>query len=134
MALIYLDTSIVIYLVERHPVYATKVEEALAGAGEATLATSALVRLEALVKPLQDGRADTVWLYQQFLGATRSLPVNDAIFDEALELRVRHRLKTPDALHLAIARQGNCDFIWTNDGRLAQAAGSLNVNILEAIP
>lgn len=129
--LIYLDSSIVIYLIERHPIYAPQIELALASAEQATLATSALVRLEALVKPLQNGLAEIVSLYQQFLAETRSLPVNDAAFDQALELRVRHRLKTPDALHLAIARIHGCDVLWTNDSRLAQAAGPLAVNVLE---
>jgi predicted nucleic acid-binding protein len=130
MALVYLDSSIVIYLVERHPIYAPAIERALTNATDITLAISPLVKLEVLVKPLQDGRVDLIALYRRFLGTAHSLSVNDATFDLALELRARHRLKTPDALHLAIANQHSCNQFWTNDNRLAVAAGSLNVNLL----
>lgn len=129
MALIYLDSSIVIYLVERHPVYGQQIEDALVGAKGAVLATSPLVQLEVLVKPLQDERADIASLYRRFLSATRLLSITDATFERALELRVQYRLKTPDALHLAVARQYGCDRFWTNDSRLAAAAGDISVNI-----
>ena len=129
MSLIYLDSSIVIYLVERHPLYAPRIESALAEAGDAGLATSRLVELEVLVKPLQEGRAETASLYRDFLGATRLLPITDETFERALSSRVRHHLKTPDALHLALAQQYACDQFWTNDARL-QAAAELSVNIL----
>lgn len=131
MPIIYLDSSIVIYLVERHPVFAPQIERALASATGGVLATSPLVRLEVLVKPIQDGREDLVALYRQFLAASRSLSITDATFAQALELRVRHRLKTPDALHLAVAQLAECDQFWTNDNRLAAAAGGLSLNILE---
>jgi predicted nucleic acid-binding protein len=37
-------------------------------------------------------------------------------------------LKTPDALHLAIAIHANCSEFWTNDKKLVKAAGkSLSV-------
>ncbi len=39
-----------------------------------------------------------------------------------MEVRVRHRVKTPDALHLAAAINAGCDQFWTNDDRLAKAA------------
>lgn len=88
MALVYLDSSIVIYLVERHR-----------------------------CMPRQSS-------------ATRLLPIDKETFERALRLRVGFRLKTPDALHLAVAHQFGCEAFWTNDNRLAAAAGQLNVNIL----
>ncbi len=130
MALIYLDSSIVIYLVERHPLYAPKIERALSQAGSVVLGTSPLVHLEALVKPMQQNREDLVALFRQYLSTTRVLSITDATFAQALELRVRHRLKTPDAIHLAVAQGYECDMFWTNDNRLAAAAGKLSVNIL----
>jgi predicted nucleic acid-binding protein len=130
MSLIYLDSSVVIYLVERHPIYAPQIEFALSQSSGSILATSALVQLEVLVKPMQDGRNDLITLYRQFLNTSRALPISDATFMLALELRAQYRLKTPDALHLAVARQHNCDLLWTNDNRLAAAAGEQSVNIL----
>ena len=58
------------------------------------------------------------------------LPITDAIYDEALQLRARFRLKTPDALHLATAQHYGCTAFWTNDDRLKDAAGALAVNLL----
>lgn len=129
MALVYLDSSIVIYLVERHPLYAAPIERALAGSS-ALPATSPLTRLEVLVKPLQEDRRDLVDLYSRFLSATRLLPIDRETFERALHLRVDFRLRTADALHLAVAHQSGCEAFWTNDNRLAAAAGGLNVNIL----
>ncbi len=83
-----------------------------------------------LVKPLQEGREETAALYRQFLSATRQLPITDTTFDQALSLRVAYRLKTPDALHLALARQYGCERFWTNDERLARAAIGLQIDVL----
>ncbi|MBK7217246.1 MAG: type II toxin-antitoxin system VapC family toxin [Candidatus Promineofilum sp.] len=105
-------------------------EDALAKAAGATLVTSRLVDLEVLVKPLQEGREETAALYRQFLSATRQLPITDTTFDQALSLRVAYRLKTPDALHLALARQYGCERFWTNDERLARAAIGLQIDVL----
>lgn len=129
MALVYLDSSIVIYMVQRHPVYAAVIDQALTGETIVT-ATSPLVRLEVLVKPMQTVDHDLIDLFHQFLNTTRNLSISDATFDHALELRTRHQLKTPDALHLAVAHQYQCDQLWTNDNRLRDAAGELSVNIL----
>lgn len=134
MSLIYLDSCIVIYLIERHPQYASIIEQALAEQHQAIIALSPLVQLEVLVKPMRDNNKQIVQLYQQFLAATRMLSITDATFDMALDLRVRHHLKTPDALHLAIASYYDCDAFWTNDDRLASAAGALTQNIIARQP
>ena len=60
--------------------------------------------------------------------------VNDRpVFDKATRLRAAHRLKSPDALHLAAAIESHCTQFWTNDRRLAAAAaGHLEVHALSA--
>lgn len=88
------------------------------------------MHLEVLCKPLQDDRSEIVALYRRFLAATRTLVIDNQTFDLALDLRVRHRLKTPDALHLAVAQQHHCDYFWTNDNRLAAAAGAMSIDLL----
>jgi predicted nucleic acid-binding protein len=45
-----------------------------------------------------------------------------AVFDRATDLRVRHGLKTPDALHLAAAIEGVRDELWTTNGLLSKIA------------
>lgn len=59
------------------------------------------------------------------------LPIPETIYEQALQLKATHRLKTPDALHLAIALYHGCTDFWTNDNRLNIAASDLAVNILE---
>ena len=51
-------------------------------------------------------------------------PMHTATFDLATDLRARHGLKTPDALHLATALEQGCDEFWTRDRRLESAAGT----------
>ncbi len=131
MPLIYLDSSIVIYLIERHPVYSPLIETSLLTTPDLTPAVSSLVRLEVLVNPMKSARKDLIDLYNRFLMAAEWLSFDDTTFDLALDLRVRHRLKTPDALHLAVARQYDCEFLWTNDDRLSIAAGKMSVNLLD---
>lgn len=68
---------------------------------------------------LDDFIAQQVWL-----------PIPETVYDQALELRAACRLKTPDALHLAIAHHHGCTDFWTNDDRLNIAARDLAVNIM----
>lgn len=130
MERIYLDSCIVIYLVERHPVYEPMLRERLEGLEEARLAVSPLVRLEVLVRPLRDGDEDVAQLYRLFLTEQLMLDMPEEIYDAALALRVNYRLKTPDALHLATAQHHGCSQFWTNDDRLGKVAGGVALNIL----
>lgn len=129
MEKIYLDSCIVIYLVNRHPVFAPIVEKALVDAKEVILAVSPLVRLEVLVKPKQDKDQALLERYEHFLEEMHILDMHDEVYSMALSLRVQYSLKTPDALHLAVAKYHNCKAVWTNDNRLATAS-DLVVNII----
>ena len=122
MSMIYLDTCCLIYLIEDVPVFSAQTRKLLASNPDATLCVSPLVRLEVLVKPMQDANAQLVADYEDFLTAQRWLNIDHAVFDRALRLRARHRLKTPDALHLATSIQHGCAQFWTNDERLATAS------------
>ena len=126
---IYLDSCIVIYLVERHPIFAPVIQQALVNAGEVILAVSPLVRLEVLVKPKLDNDKPLEERYERFLAEQLILSMPEAVFDLALSLRVQHRLKTPDALHLATSKYHHCQAFWTNDNRLATVSSS-TLNLL----
>ncbi len=130
MERIYLDSCVVIYLVERHPLYEPRLRARLESLREAELAVSPLVRLEVLVRPLRDGDEALVQLYRLFLAEQLMLDMPEEVYDAALSLRTQHTLKTPDALHLATAQFHNCSQFWTNDDRLAAIAGGLALNIL----
>lgn len=128
----YLDACIVIYLLEDVPDFSERVRRFLAANSDAVLCTSPLVRLEVLVKPLRESNLALVGDYEDFLAALQVLPIDAEVFDQALQLRVRHSLKTPDALHLAAALRHGCTEFWTNDDRLSAMASTLSINILSA--
>lgn len=94
------------------------------------LCVSPLTRLDVLVKPLRDGNLALVGAYNAVLAQQEWLSMDDEVFARALDLRVQHGLKTPDALHLATALHHGCTELWTNDDRLRAAAGALAVNVL----
>ncbi len=128
---VYLDTCCVIYLLEDVPIFSEQIRKHMMDNTDAILCVSPLVRLEALVKPTIDGNTALIGDYEIFLADQQWLTIGDAEFDRALALRARHKIKTPDALHLATAMQHDCIEFWTNDERLQQAATGLTVNIFD---
>ncbi|GHT88741.1 hypothetical protein AGMMS49543_27300 [Betaproteobacteria bacterium] len=101
----------------------TRIDERVNEAGT-RIVVSDLTRLECLVNPLR--HADTARLkqFELFFGASDLTIVGcpGSVFSRATELRARHGLKTPDALHLAAAIEAGCEELWTNDTRLDTAA------------
>ena len=126
---IYLDSCIVIYLVEKNPLFAEKItariEQTLSD--EKVLAVSPLVKLEVLAKPLRDKDTNLIQTFENFLATLEFLSIPDSVYETALQLRANYHLKVPDALHLAIAQHHNCVDFWTNDNRLEIAAKQLNI-------
>ncbi len=132
MSRVYLDTCIVIYFVEKHPIYASEIEASINGlrANDA-LCFSPLVRLECLVMPLRTSDTILQGHFESFFKAQEMLEIREECFDEAARLRADFTsLKTPDALHLATALHHNCDEFWTNDNRLNVIVPSLVKNVL----
>ena len=124
--LIYLDSCIVIYVVERHPLYASTIEARMQSLTAGSLCFSPLVQMECLIKPYRDQDMNLLRLYEKFLGAQQMLDLPAAIFESAAKLRAAHsRLKTPDAIHLATAQHHGCQEFWTNDDRLTLIAPNL---------
>jgi predicted nucleic acid-binding protein len=126
-------TCIAIYLVEEHPAYHTQIETALRG-GKLISSISPPVEMECLVLPIKKQRNDLITKFHEFFAAQRRLTMPDEVYRRAADLRARHNLKTPDALHLATAQLHGCTAFWTNDNRLHNAAGSLAVNIFTQRP
>jgi uncharacterized protein len=125
MGLIYLDSCVVIYLVENHPLWAEEIQNRMAREGLDVFAISPLVKLECLVKPLQTGDLVLQKRYESVFEQLSLLLLGDNVFLQAAQLRSRFGLKTPDALHLACAQANECRSIWTNDDRLARASHGL---------
>ncbi len=126
---IYLDSCIVIYLVEKHPTYFSIVRDRLYDAGEVQLAISPLMRLEVLVKPARDTNYTLLRHYETFLSQQLMLEIPAAVFDLALSLRAQYLLKAPDAIHLATAIYFQCQSFWTNDTRLLSVK-NVKINVL----
>jgi len=116
---IYLDSCIVIYWLEGEPALANAISAKVAEAAEAELCISDLVRLECRVGPLRSGDTELLQAMEALLARLTTLPIDAVVFDLAAELRVRHGLKTPDAIHAAAAIRHGCSELWTNDRRLA---------------
>ena len=128
--MVYLDACLLIYLVESHPLLGAPVRAALAAHPDTRFAISALTRMECLLQPMRSGNLALQRYNEASFDSFAWLPIDDAVFDLATQLRARHRLKTPDALHLACAQQHGCEALWTNDDRLAAAGHGLAVNLL----
>ena len=131
MGLIYLDSCLVIYLIEQHPVFAPMVQTAIANQTENRLAISGLTKMECLVKPIKSGDLVFQRHYEAAFGQFVQLALTEPVFLAAAQLRAHFGLRTPDALHLACAQVHGCTALWTNDDRLAKAAHGLARNILK---
>ncbi|AVZ79421.1 VapC toxin family PIN domain ribonuclease [Zoogloeaceae bacteirum Par-f-2] len=123
MPRLYLDSCIIIYYVEQRPDYFAPVDARI-NAGDSLVTVSDLCRLECLVHPMRAGDAAPLTAFERFFAADDLwiTPSTSSVFKLATELRARHCLKTPDALHLAAAIEAGCDEFWTNDHRLDAAA------------
>lgn len=128
--MIFLDTCIVVYAFEAHPVHGDAIQAALASVPAEDLAISPQVKLECLVGPMRSANLVLQRYYEQGLAQFRLLDMPEPVFLQAAELRARFGLKTPDALHLATAQFHGCESLWTNDDRLAAAGRALAVNVL----
>lgn len=130
---IYLDSCIVIYYVEQHPVYAGKIVAEIGQAAADLFLTSPLVRMECLIKPFQNKDLNLQKLYEAFWGKQQVLALPLEVFNRAAQIRADFpSLKTPDAIHLATVLHYGCDEFWTNDDRLAKIAPQIARNILTA--
>ena len=131
MSQIYLDTCIVIYVVEKHHLYSPKIENLMNSLSNVEFNYSALVKMESFIMPLRNKDLRLQRFYELFFNAQIILPVTNEVYERAAQLRADFpSLKTPDALHLATAIHHNCDEFWTNDNRLDKIAPNLVKKVL----
>jgi predicted nucleic acid-binding protein len=124
----YLDSCIVIYLIEGPDSLSRQIQSALqpTDSEPPRLFFSDLTRLECRVGPLRKGDSGLLQRFDQLFSSEelQKIAIETPVFDLATELRGSHLAKTPDALHLAAAITGGCTEFWTNDGRLHAPAGN----------
>ena len=120
--LVYLDANIVIYLVERHPIWEPKATariSALQATGD-IISVSDAHRLECLVGPFILNDTATLADYNTFFSAStvKVLPLTAAACEHAARLRATYNFKPLDALHLGAAIEHGCGLFLTNDVQL----------------
>ncbi len=127
----YLDSCIIIYLVEEHPLYAPKLEGHLANHPNVTVCFSALSEMECLVMPVRNRNQLLTDKFRDWFKQAEFLPLEREVFHRAADLRATHpSLKTPDAIHLATALYHGCAEFWTNDDRLVAVAPQIAKNVI----
>ena len=116
---VYIDANAIIYSVERIEPYRELLVPMWqeAGAGRFTLASSELVVLETLIKPLRDSNARLEMLFRSVFAATEMelIPATLTVWEDAARIRAATGLKTSDALHAATALSVGCTLFVTND-------------------
>jgi predicted nucleic acid-binding protein len=122
--LIYLDSNVVIYLIEQPAQFGPRALARLTVAKAAgdSLVVSQLTRLECRSNAVAQGDRNLLHQYDAFFqrAVVRVVPLSDAVVERATDIRGRHRFKTPDALHLAAAVEAGCQSFLTNDLRLSR--------------
>ncbi len=123
--MIYLDTCIVIYLIEPTSQFHVPVKSIMDETVDATFAVSHLTKAEAKVLPLVSGDTEVLSRLENVFATLTDLALPREVFELAASIRAQTRLKMPDALHVACARYHGCTELWTHDSRLAAAAPDL---------
>ena len=123
----YVDTSIVIYSVEKFPEYLPLLEPMWLSlqAGEIEIISSELIFMETLVIPLRNTDTFLINAYEQLLFSSeiQLIPISKSVLRQAATLRATTNLKTPDAIHAATALSVNCTQFITNDKGFRNVSG-----------
>jgi uncharacterized protein len=115
---IYLDSVVVIYLVEQPAGFGQAAEARVNSFAPFDLVSSDLVRMEAVILPRRNGDAALLADFDAYFATqvAEFVPLDWPVFDRAATLRASYtKVKTPDAIHLAAAILSGCDLFLTND-------------------
>ena len=118
--LIYLDTQILIYSVERHPHFAPALQPLwdAVQSRHATVVMSKFSILECLVVPLRTGDTEATTRFNTLFasGALQLEEVSEEVLRYAAKLRAdTPSLRGPDSIHAATAFSCRTDSFLTND-------------------
>jgi predicted nucleic acid-binding protein len=112
---VYMDSSIVIRLLEGTDEMRSIIRARCLGLPGLVLCSSPLVRLECLPKVIKAKEDAARVDYETFFGRVENLILDMSAFDRAVELASTVSLKSMDALHLATAEVNECNEFWTAD-------------------
>jgi len=135
---IYVDTQILIYTVERHPIYLPLIEPIwrAAQANSITVVSSELALMECLVLPLRTSNSTMRTAYERALLGTelRLLPISQTVLVEAARIRATSSaVRTPDAIHGATSLVHGCSLLVTNDTGFRRITGTRVVVIQDLL-
>jgi predicted nucleic acid-binding protein len=120
--IVFLDSVIVIYLIEGPDAFRIQAKDRLAqlSAANDQPATSQLTRLECRIKPLRTNDALLLADYDAFFSSQslRVFSLSDAVFERATLIRAQHGFRLGDSLNLAAALENGCARFLTNDFEL----------------
>ena len=124
---VYLDTSVIIYSVERNEPYLTLLGPVWqqAEAGQFIVVCSELAIAETLVRPIREGNEDLETAFRSVFAApeVQLAPATRELWEDAARLRAETGLKIPDALHAATALRAGCALLVTNDTDFRRVRG-----------
>ena len=116
--MVYLDTMILVYLVEGPNEYSEGISSDLDHLkSQHVFSSSALTFTEFLA-----GSPDKTTKPLTSIAHLSFIDVDEIIATKAGLLRRKHGLKIGDAIHLASCLNKNCEIMYTNDDKLAKAA------------
>lgn len=132
------DSDCIIYFVDPNPEFDQRMTAIFheIASGRIIGLTSTLTLTEGLVRPLNNGDAQTAQRYRNLLLNSNDfqvLPISADIAEIAADMRVRYNLRTPDALQVATAIHAGCDAFLTNNGKHFRRVTDLQVLVLNEL-
>jgi predicted nucleic acid-binding protein len=122
---VYLDTMVWIYAIEGKTDFTSVARGLFSSLSQSphTILVSHFLVAELLVLPIREDDRFTIARYRRALlssPATQLVPFQGAAALSFARLRAAHRVKPPDAIHLALAASVHADAFITTDTRLGK--------------
>lgn len=117
--MVYIDTNILVYLLEQHPDFSKRVADILEEAAEngETFVTSAITVTEFLA-----GTHDSTLATLQQVPRLQFVSLDETLAEQAALLERKDGLRIGDAIHLATALKQEVSLLFTHDKQFAKAA------------
>lgn len=136
---VYFDTNPIIYFVEGHETFYEAVKPIFDGLDneEFFACTSEFTITEVLIKPYRDGLDDLIKAYQGLLIDSDYFSLfgmSASTFLSAAKIGGSTLMRTPDAIHMAVAVENQCDFFLTNDKRIRDYQAVKVLQIADFLP
>lgn len=134
---LYIEAAPLIYYVEENSAYVERLELIFDYLEDWSVeAISSVITLtEVLSLPIRLEMSALEAAYKEILQSSegfRLLPVTENIAESAAHLRARYNLRTPDALHVGTAIEGQCEAFLTNDASIKRVT-EVRILLLDAL-